>query len=408
MSIAPSPSQPHNGIEEIPFTVFQTFSKSVEFMQAHSLNNGYAMSKLRSKREFEGEDGQKLYHRNWFQCDRHSKLSSQSSGKRKSSSRGTGCPFQIQIDRQDDEKWSVSSKNTHNHLPSIHPASHSVHRELSEKTKSTILSMSATGSTPRHILASIIQNDKDLLITRPDIHNVIQKAELEFLNGRTKIQALMDELQTDSEWVFKVKKDKLNRITHLFFALSTQVQLLRAFPDVLLMDCTYKTNRYNMPLLHIVGKTPVDAYFSGAFCFMNGESDEDYDWVLVAFQELIWSILQPPSVIITDEEKSLIKALKRRFPDVPRMLCSWHIQKNILKSIAKSWQRNKAVGDTDDEKKKSREQAEEKKSNFLGAWLTVSCTITFYYYIFSPTIGHQSKDYPRVRRRVREIQTDLL
>lgn len=135
-----------------------------------------------------------------------------------------------------------------------------------------------------------------------------------------------------------------------------------------------------MPLLHIVGKTPVDLYFSCAFCFMAAEGEGDYIWALSIFKELIWEDMQPPSVIVTDNDKSLIGALNHVFPDVPQLLCTWHIQKNILKHVAKSWKRHRTTGETAEDKQAEREQAEERKSKFPSSWLHVSRTITYYYY----------------------------
>ena len=56
------------------------------------------------------------------------------------------------------------------------------------------------------------------------------------------------------------KTDERGQITHLFFANSGSLDLLKAFPDVLLMDCTYKTNLYGMPLLVICGVTNLKTY----------------------------------------------------------------------------------------------------------------------------------------------------
>ena len=39
-------------------------------------------------------------------------------------------------------------------------------------------------------------------------------------------------------------------------------------PYVLIMDCTYKTNRYKMPLLDIVGVTALNTSFYVGFCFV--------------------------------------------------------------------------------------------------------------------------------------------
>jgi len=45
------------------------------------------------------------------------------------------------------------------------------------------------------------------------------------------------------------------------------------FPDAILLDATYKTNRYGMPFC---GTTPMSAFFSGIFRFLSGEAEEDY------------------------------------------------------------------------------------------------------------------------------------
>ena len=85
------------------------------------------------------------------------------------------------------------------------------------------------------------------------------------------MEALLDDLST-ADWVFAVKKDSNNRVQNLFFAHQKQVELLLANPDVLLMDCTYRTNKYKLPLLHILGCTNLQTFFSAGFCFLSNET----------------------------------------------------------------------------------------------------------------------------------------
>lgn len=42
--------------------------------------------------------------------------------------------------------------------------------------------------------------------------------------------------------------DDTETVTDLFWTHPVSLELLRVFPHVLIMDCTYKTNRYRMPL----------------------------------------------------------------------------------------------------------------------------------------------------------------
>ena len=40
------------------------------------------------------------------------------------------------------------------------------------------------------------------------------------------------------------------------------------------MDCTYKTNRYKMPLLDIVGVTALNTSFHVGFCFVDADRSQ--------------------------------------------------------------------------------------------------------------------------------------
>jgi MULE transposase domain len=89
-----------------------------------------------------------------------------------------------------------------------------------------------------------------------------------------------------------------------------------------------------MPLLHFVGTTAIGRYFSIAFCFLNGEKEDDYEWAINQFgNEVLPTIegsLTGPEVIITDNDTALKTVLKYAFPETPQLLCLWHINKNVL------------------------------------------------------------------------------
>jgi MULE transposase domain len=93
----------------------------------------------------------------------------------------------------------------------------------------------------------------------------------------------------------------MGRISHIFFTHSTLLLLLKKFPTVLLMDYTYKTNRFKLPLLNIVGSTNLNTTFFVAMVFLSVETDADYMWAMIVLKSIL---VQPdftlPSVIITD------------------------------------------------------------------------------------------------------------
>jgi len=102
--------------------------------------------------------------------------------------------------------------------------------------------MSKAGATPKVILATLHRRNSESLLVAPDIYNARKKIRTQELNGRTPIEALLDEFEVNGvRHALKVNEE--GHISHLFFAFLAAVELLQEFPGVLLMDSTYKTNR---------------------------------------------------------------------------------------------------------------------------------------------------------------------
>ena len=144
------------------------------------------------------------------------------------------------------------------------------------------------------------------------------------------MEAMLHELNMH-QFELKYFLDDLGHITTLFFVHPDSISLLKQYPDLLLMDCTYKTNRFHMPLLNIIGCTSLNRTFFTTFIFMSGETEKDYTSALkMLFEVLIAQEISYPKVIITDKDQSLMKAISFLFPRTINLLCDWHINKNVL------------------------------------------------------------------------------
>ncbi|CAB5383776.1 unnamed protein product [Rhizophagus irregularis] len=185
-------------------------------------------------------------------------------------------------------------------------------------------------SRPREILSTLHQNNSSVLAVNRDIYNIREKFRQKNLAGRTPIQALINKLK-EGNFVYEYKCDDTGCITHLFFAHNESVALTRQFSSVLLMDCTYKTNKFKMPLLNVIGITSFNTTFNSCFIFMKGEEKTDYQWALTHIAHL-FDGMSKPGVIVTDRELALMNALEMIFPNSANLLCLWHIRKNILKN----------------------------------------------------------------------------
>jgi hypothetical protein len=92
-----------------------------------------------------------------------------------------------------------------------------------------------------------------------------------------------------------------------------------------------------MPLFHIAGVTRANKSFSVAFCFIAERTQTVYKWALESLLNIFKSNNIPlPKVILTDCKQALITSLPLFAPNSHHMLCTWHIQKNLVTNTTKT------------------------------------------------------------------------
>ncbi|XP_074297347.1 protein FAR1-RELATED SEQUENCE 5-like [Silene latifolia] len=117
-------------------------------------------------------------------------------------------------------------------------------------------------------------------------------------------------------------------LTHVFMAHPEAIKMFQSYYYVVLIDSTYKTNLYGLPLVEMVGVTPIGKTFVIAYALMMHESEDGYRWVLQQLKALLNDAVQP-NVIVTDCEQGLLNAIPTVFPDSSHLLCLWHIYYNV-------------------------------------------------------------------------------
>ena len=127
-----------------------------------------------------------------------------------------------------------------------------------------------------------------------------------------------------------VKNTVTEQIELLFFCRKSSQLILELNWEVLILDATYKTNRYKIPLLVITRVTALNTSFYVGFAFMKAEYTEDYVWVMEQLRDLYDELGIPwPDVLLTDYQGALINACGIIFPEAEHMLCIWHIENNV-------------------------------------------------------------------------------
>jgi hypothetical protein len=98
-----------------------------------------------------------------------------------------------------------------------------------------------------------------------------------------------------------------------------------------------------MPLVHLSGVTPTSTFFIIGYCFVPVEVEEEYYFVLDVYKDLRLPILK---IFILDNYDALKRATKELYLNVPQLLCTWHLNKNLEAHIKKKWNKS---GYTEDE-----------------------------------------------------------
>lgn len=250
-----------------------------------------------------------------------------------------------------DGTWALRHRqgnqfSLHNHEPSLHTSAHPAHRQLSLAQEISIPqgeaigSLSNAGIAPKEIQTYLRQTSSGTLATRQDIYNTIAAVRRDACEGQSPIQALADQLFKEGFWSqFQTSPD--GRVIAVFFAHPDSLAYLRAYPNTLLLDCTYKTNKYNMPLLDMVGVDASQRSFCIAFAFLSGEGEDNFAWALDRLKSLYEQCNTPfPSVVLVDHCPACINALDTYFPTSVSLLCIWHVNKAVLAHCQPSFKGN--------------------------------------------------------------------
>lgn len=92
-------------------------------------------------------------------------------------------------------------------------------------------------------------------IAARDIYNIKNTMKRALLGGSNSIKLLLEELERRrDEFDFNWEQDSEDRLSKLFICYSKSQEILRYNFDILVIDAIYKTNRYRMPLVNIVGQ----------------------------------------------------------------------------------------------------------------------------------------------------------
>ena len=340
---------PTTTIPPPPVDSYDSRELALRIIQEWAQSHGYAL-RIRTSRKRHKNDVEPYFI--YLECDHGGRNQPVPKAKndvrlRKSSTRRIQCPFRCILSQpasQPTAQWTLQScqapNDAHNHGPSSHPTAHPIHRRNARKNRPEILSQiknnKISSISARDTLSSLRTQFPEAPLTLDDIRNVYQEVKAAMNNGLSAVQAMISKLS--NEYQFHYVLDKDDRLERVLFFHNESLQLLHLFPKSYVLDSTYRTNRFNLPLLDIVGCTATNRSFIIGQAFLTHEEEEDYIWVLRWIRDLYDEYNLPkPESITTDKAGGLHNACSIVWPDVPHLLCRWHINKDVKAYCQKHW-----------------------------------------------------------------------
>ncbi|KAI0997266.1 hypothetical protein K3495_g10920 [Podosphaera aphanis] len=178
--------------------------------------------------------------------------------------------------------WSSMITNpNHSHEEAENIAAYPAARAILDSEVEIVNNLSSIGAKPRIFIDALCQYNHNNLSTAQDIYNVKKSQKRKILDGRLEIEALLDML-IERNVLHTFQRSRTGNLNGISISPKFTDNIMKRLPasKVFLMDSTYKTNQYRMPLLHGIGVTATNESFTLFYCFMLFKAVQFYPWAM--------------------------------------------------------------------------------------------------------------------------------
>ena len=156
-------------------------------------------------------------------------------------------------------------------------------------------------------------SDGENIFTLKDIYNEKDRLRQHDIIYKTPIELAILILEKDFFFDYECD-DRTNSITSLFFVHRNMISILKENHQVLVLDSTYRTNIYGLPLFTIVVVTRIGITIPVAHCFMEWEREPNFTLASKVLRNLYIKFrIQKPKVNFHDQDRACINPLDQYF-----------------------------------------------------------------------------------------------
>lgn len=140
-------------------------------------------------------------------------------------------------------------------------------------------------------------------------YNKLKMKSIEGGDAQSLIEILYDQLTKEPEFFFRVRLDKVGKVTSIFWRDSMMLEDYKIYGDVVVFDTTYRTNRYNLICAPIVGINNHWKNVMFGCAFIGDEKTETFVWLLETFKKSMEQ--KEPITVFTDQDMAMSNAISK-------------------------------------------------------------------------------------------------
>ena len=208
-------------------------------------------------------------------------------------------------------------------------------RQIPQFLKEIIKKSFTMGSTATQI-TDMVRNDSASNFNSSDVDNLLQRTVRgchAYDSSRAIVNIMQSIDNTDTKGYIHVETTRpINALARVAWCSHQQMELYRKYHEIIMIDTTYCTNVFKMPLILAVTS---DNQGTTRIVFQALVSDETTEAWRFFFRQLLLSMKCVPDVVFSDQAAAIAAAFDEElvgFNSV-HLLCTWHLKNNLMKRL---------------------------------------------------------------------------
>jgi hypothetical protein len=258
-----------------------------------------------------------------------------------------GCTWSISFYRNVNGDYVITTDSRHlchtGHSP-LSPSELSANvdslRNVTPEIQEQVRSMINSGMRGVEAERRYLMKVHNITIERDVFHNLVKKTkrDLGIVDSSEDFKGLLYWLQGEMASRAAVARmrvdDQGSRVTAVFYQSADMIHHLDRNGQVLMMDTTFKTNRFGWPLLLICGVDQHNCTVLLAVAIMQNQTTDCFSWALqhmrTSVSEEMWDGV---ATVITDGDAAMAAAIDAVIPRARHIRCRYHLEINLRSNL---------------------------------------------------------------------------